>query len=102
MQRADARNACERLPLSRRNTDGKQHGAENGAKDFDVSAVVCCLELDAYIHLITRSALARTFGGIIFVSSNRSTANAPFNRCAPFKPLSEVAAVLSVRKPRWG
>ncbi len=52
----------------------------------------------ALSYLITSSARASTLGGILFVSSNRSTANAPFNRCAPFNPLSDVAAVLPVRK----
>jgi len=47
-------------------------------------------------YLITRSARAGTLGGIIFVSSNRSIA------CAPFKSLSEVAAVSPVRKTTVG
>jgi hypothetical protein len=44
---------------------------------------------------MTLSALASTLAGIIFVGSNRSTANAPFNPPArgrgPFKTLSEDA-----------
>ena len=45
---------------------------------------------------VTLSACASMLGEIIFVNSNRSTANAPFNPPArvrgPFKPLSEGAA----------
>src|SRR5262245_37724028 len=42
-----------------------EHGAKSEAKDVGFLTIACCLVPNACFHLITLSALASTFGGIV-------------------------------------
>src|SRR5262245_60861135 len=61
---ADSRKFFRLLRLSRK-TKCKEHGTKNDAKHLHCLAIADCLLPKAYVHRITLSARASTFGGMI-------------------------------------